>query len=140
MSDMEPPRLKPFQRVSLILELPAMFVAGLVGAVLLPQHGAAWMYLSLPLVVITWYSIGRWVDGLLGYVARLCVPQILRQMLNVIAIFLLAVSIGGLTPLYHHRTRDTYWVFTGFMLWSGLCLAMMFSCPTRPTGKSKSPS
>ena len=86
------------------------------------------MYLSIAFVPFLWYFIGRWLDGLLGYIALLRVPRILRGLLNVLAIAVLCVSITGFTPLYHHGTADTYWVFTGLALWSGLCLAMMFSC------------
>ena len=105
-----------------------MFLAVLLGAVVLHQNENAWMYLSIAFVPFLWYIIGRWLDGLLGSIARLRVPRILRGLLKVVAIFILGVSVAGLTPLYHHRTADTYWVFTGLALWSGLCLAMMFSC------------
>lgn len=132
MQSLEPPPLKPIQKMALILELPAMFLAILVGAVVLHQNENAWMYLSIALVPFLWYFIGRWLDGLLGYIAVLRVPRILRGLLNVLAIVVLCVSITGLTPLYHHRTADTYWVFTGLALWSGLCLAMMFSCAAQP--------
>ena len=71
----EPPPLKPVQKVALILELPAMFVAMLIGAALFPRNDAAWLYTSVPLVPLVWYAIGRWLDGLLGYVARLGLPR-----------------------------------------------------------------
>jgi hypothetical protein len=87
------------------------------------------MYLSIPLVPFVWYGVGRWLDGLLGHVARLCLPRILRGLLTVSAVGVLSVSVAGLTPLYHHRTADTYWVFTGIALWTGLCLAIMVSSP-----------
>lgn len=133
MQSLEPPPLKPIQRMALVLELPAMFLAILVGAVVLHQNENSWMYLSIAFVPFLWYYIGRWLDGLQGAVARLRVPRILRGLLNVVAIFILCVSVAGLTPLYHHRTADTYCVFTGLALWSGLCLAMMFSCVTQPS-------
>lgn len=133
MQSLEPPPLKPIQRMALVLELPAMFLAIMIGAVVLHQNENAWMYLSIAFVPFLWYLIGRWLDGLLGFVARLRIPRVLRGFLNVVAIFILGVSIAGLTPLYHHRTADTYWVFTGLTLWSGLCLAMMFSCVAQPS-------
>ena len=127
----EPPSLKPVQKIALILELPAMFVATLVGAVLFPRNDAAWLYISAPLVGLVWYSIGRWLDGLSGYSARLCLPRTLRKLFTVLAIGVLFVSTAGLTPLYHHRTADTYWIFSGLVLWSGLCLAVMASSARR---------
>jgi hypothetical protein len=123
----EPPPLKPVQKIAVILELPAMFVAMLIGAVLFPRNDAAWLYTSVPFVPLVWYAIGRWLDGLLGYRARLCLPRILRGLLTVLAYLVLLMSMAGLTPLYHHRTADTYWMFSGLMLWSGICLTMMNS-------------
>jgi hypothetical protein len=128
----EPPPLKPVQKIALILELPAMFVATLIGAVLFPLNETAWLYTSIPFVPLVWYAIGRWLDGLLGYSARLRLPRILRGLLAVPAGLVLCVSLAGFTPLYHHRTTDTYWIFSGLMLWSGLCLTMMTSSARRP--------
>jgi hypothetical protein len=62
----EPPSLKPVQKIALILELPAMFVATLIGAVLFPLNETAWLFTSIPFVPLVWYVIGRWLDGLLG--------------------------------------------------------------------------
>jgi hypothetical protein len=133
MEAFAPPLLKPVQKIALILELPAMFLAILTGAVLLPHNDTAWMYLSIPLVPLVWYAIGRWLDGLLGYIARLRVPRILRGLLSVTAVGALMVSIAGITPLNHHRTPDTYWVLTGIALWSGLCIAIMLFSSDRKT-------
>jgi len=130
----EPPPLKPVQKMALIIELPAMFVAMLFGAVLFPRNEAAWLYISVTLVPLVWYAIGRWIDGLLGYSARLSLPRILRRLLSVIAIGVLFLSTAGLTPLYHHRTADTYWIFSGLVLWSGLALAIMSSSAQRLGG------
>jgi hypothetical protein len=123
--------LKPLQKIALILELPAMFLATLIAAAMFPRDDAAWMYMSIPLVPLVWYVIGKWLDGLFGYSDRLRLPGILRRLLTVFAVGVLFVSIVGLTPLYHHRTADTYWVFTGLVLWSGLCLAMVSSSKRR---------
>jgi hypothetical protein len=87
----EPPPLKPVQKIALIVELPAMFVAMLFGAVLFPRNETAWLYTSVPLVALVWYAIGRWLDGVLGYSARLCLPRILRGLLSVLAVGVLVV-------------------------------------------------
>jgi hypothetical protein len=131
MESLEAPPLNPAQKVSIIVDLPAIFLAVLIGFVLLPRNETAWMYVSIPFVPFVWYAIGRWLDGLLGYAARVRLPRILRGLLTVTAVGVLGVSIAGLTPLYHHRTADTYWVFTGTAFWSGLCLAIMFSTAAR---------
>jgi len=131
MEAIEPSPLKPVQKIALILELPALFLATLIGAALFPRNDTAWMYASIPLVPLLWYAIGKWLDGLLGYSARLRLPRILRKLLAVPAGVVLCVSMAGLTPLYHHRTADTHWVITGLMFWSGLCLTMMTSSARR---------
>ena len=123
----ELPPLKPVQKMALIVELPAMFVAMLIGAVSFPRNDAAWLSTSVPLVPLVWYAIGRcstvsWVNS-----GRLCLPPILRGLVTVLAVGVLFVSVAGLTPLYHHRTADTHWVFSGLVLWSGLCLAIVTS-------------
>jgi hypothetical protein len=123
----EPRPLKPVQKIALILELPAMFVASLIGAVLFPRNDTAWLYTSIPFVSLVWYAIGRWLDGLLGYGARLRLPQILRGLLAVPAGVVLCVSLACFTPQYHHRTADTYWISSGLVLWSALCLTMTTS-------------
>jgi hypothetical protein len=127
MEVVEPPSLKPVRKIALILELPAMFVATLIGAVLFPLNETAWLFTSIPFVPLVWYVIGRWLDGLLGYCARLRLPRILRTLLAVPAGLVLCVGLAGFTPLYHHRTADTYWMFSGLVLWSGLCLTMTTS-------------
>ena len=129
----ERPPLKRVQKVALLVELPAMFVAMLIGAVLYPRSETAWLYTSFPLVPLVWYAIGGWLDGLLGYSARLRVPWILRRLLIVPAVGVLFVSVAGLTPLYHHGTADTNWIFSGLVLWSGLFLTMITSS-ARPLG------
>ena len=110
-----------------------MFLATLIGAVLFPRNETAWMYLSIPLVSLVWYAIGRWLDGLLGYMALLRLPQTLRGLLAILSVGVICLGVGGLTPLYHHRTADSYWMFTGMALWSGLSLSIMLSCPARLT-------
>ena len=131
MEAFEPPPLRPVQKIALILELPAMFIAILIGAVLFPRNDTAWMYTSIPLVPLVWYAIGRWLDGILGYSVRLRLPRVLRGLLAVPAVVVLCVSIAGLTPLNHHRTADTYCVLTGLVLWSGLCITMMTNSARR---------
>jgi len=131
MEAFERPSLKPVQKIALILELPAMVAASLIGSVLFPRNDAAWLYTSVPLVPLVWYCIGRWLDGLLGYSVRLCLPRILRKLFTVLAIGVLFLSAAGLNRLYHHRTPDTYWIFGGFVLWSGLCLAVMATSTRR---------
>ena len=131
MDPIGPPPLKPIQQVGLVLELPAMFIAALIYAVLFPSNDSAWMYMSIPFVPLVWYVIGKWLDGLLEYGPRLGLPGILRRILSVPAVIGLCVSIVGLTPLYHHRTPDSNWAFTSMALWSALCLTMMASSARR---------
>jgi hypothetical protein len=107
MEMFEPPLLKPVQKIALILELPAMFLATLISAALFPRNETAWMYTSIPSVPFVWYAIGRWLDGLIGYSARLRLSRILRRSLAVPAFWVLCVSVAGLKPHKIERTHPT---------------------------------
>jgi hypothetical protein len=131
MKTLEPSQLKPVQKIALILNLPAMFLAAVIAAVLFPLNDRALMYISIAFVPLVWYVIGKWLDGILGYCERLRLPGPLRGLLALPAVGILCVSMAGLTPLYHHRTANTYWVFIGLLIWSGLCIAIMLSSSAR---------
>lgn len=126
---LERPPLHPVQRIAIILELPVMFLALLIGGVLFPRNEMAWMYVSIAFVPPVWYCIGRWLDGLLGYIAPLRLSRTLRGLVALPSAGFLCLAVGGVTPLYHHRTTDSYWVFTGTILWCVLCLSITISSP-----------
>ena len=90
-----------------------MFLAILIGEALLPRNETVWMYLSIRFVPVLRYVVGRWLNGRLGYIARLCLPRVLRGLLTVTAVSVLSVSIADLTPRYHRRAADIYSLFTG---------------------------
>src|SRR5208283_3538452 len=126
---LEAPPLKPAEKIAILLNLPAVFVAMLAATFVFPQHDMAGMYMSIAFVPFSWYAVGRWLDGVLGYTRRLRIFRTLRGLLCVSALGALLVSIAGLTPLYHHRTADSSWVFAGLASWSALCLAIVISSP-----------
>jgi hypothetical protein len=134
MERIESRPLDPAQKVSLIVNLPAMFLATIFAAVLFPRSDTAWMYISIVFVPLVWFVLGRWLDGVLGYSDRLQLSGTVRKLLAVPALGVFCVSIAGFTPLYHHRTADSYWVFTGSLAWSGFCVAIMLSSSARRTG------
>lgn len=134
MEPLEAPPLKPVQKAALILNLPAMFLAVLIAAVFSPRNETAEMYLSIVFVPLVWYAVGRWIDGLLGYMDRLRLSGVLRGLFLPPAAGVLCISLAGLTPLYHHRTADTYWGFTGLVIWSGMCVAIALSSSRRGSG------
>jgi hypothetical protein len=123
----EPPPLKPIQKAAIILDLPIFILAAPTAAFLLPRSETAVYYLSIPLVPFLWYGIGRWLDGMVGYMQRLRLNRTLRGLIGIPGAGLLCVSAMIFTPAYHHRTADTYWIGTGIMLWSGLSLAIALS-------------
>lgn len=131
METLEATPLKPARKAALILNLPAMFFATLIVSVLFPRSEAALMYLSIALVPLVWYVVGRWIDGLFGYMGRMRLSGTLRGLILPPAVGVLCVSLAGLTPLYHHRTPDTYWVFIGLVIWSGICVAIALSSSSR---------
>lgn len=129
----ETPPLNTFKKVSLILNLPAMFLAIVIESIFSPQNDSVGMYVSIVFVPFIWYAVGRWLDGLLGYIDRFRMSRILWWVLALPATFVLCVSLAGLTPLYRHRTPDSYWIFTGLAIWSGIGIAITFSSPAPPT-------
>jgi len=146
MEPLEAPPLKPSEKIAILLNLPAVFVAMLVATFAFPQHDMAGMYVSIALVPFSWYAVGRWLDGVLGYTRRLRIFQTLRGLLGVSALGALFVSIAGFTPLYHHRTADSNWFFAGLAFWSALCLAIVIFSPgvanstTNDTARRAAPS
>jgi|SRR5579871_529087 len=116
--------LAAVHKAALLLSLPAMFPAVLIAEVFFPPSDTAWMYTCIPFVALLWFVIGRWLDGMMGYADRLRLIKPLRSTLEISSMFVLFIGLIGLTPLYHHRTHDTYLIFTGLSLWSGLCLAI----------------
>lgn len=123
----EPSPLKPVLRIAILLDLPAFLLAAPLAVSFFPRSEMFPFYVSIPLGPLLWYGVGRWLDGILGYIQRLHLHRMLRGLIGVPATGLLCVSTVILTPLYHHRTADSYWVGTGMMLWSGLSLTIALS-------------
>ena len=124
----EPKPLTPAQKVSLLLNLPSFFFAIPLVAILRHETDTGMLYAVLPFVPITWYGIGRWIDGMLGFVRkRWWLPRSLSGLVAFLATGVLVLSACGVTPINHHRRPDTYWIGTALILWSGLFLAMSLS-------------
>ena len=124
----EPKPLTAAQKVSLLLNLPSLFLAIPFAAMLLHGTDMGMLYAAMPFVPITWYAIGRWIDGLLGYVKkRWWWPRSVSGFAAVLSTGLLVLSVCTVTPLNHHRRPDTYWAGAALILWSGLALAMSLS-------------
>jgi hypothetical protein len=125
---LEPKPLTAAQKLSLILNLPSLFLATLFLVILHHETDMGMLYAALPFVPITWYAIGRWIDSMLGLVRnRWWLPRSLSGFVAFLATGLLVLSACTVTPLNHHRQPDTYWMGTALILWSGLLLAMSLS-------------
>lgn len=131
---LESPPLKLGQRAAIFLDFPAVILAVPV-ALFFHGDDAAIFYSSIVFVPVLWFGIGRWLDGLVGYIPRLRLPRLLRRLLAVAATALMLFGIDISTPLYHHRTTDTYWFGAGVILWSGVCLGVVLSSPVRTTNR-----
>src|SRR5215469_7288598 len=64
----EPKPLTTAQKVSSLLNLPSLFLAIPFVAILRAETDMGMLYAALPFVPITWYGIGRWIDGMLGFI------------------------------------------------------------------------
>ncbi len=133
---LEPKPLNPAQKLAILLNLPALIAAVPIVMVFFPGRDIATLYASLPFVPLVWYGIGRWVDGLLGYISASSPRRgNWRRLFAVLSLSLLCLGIIMLTPASHHRTENTYWVGFATTLWSGLFLAISVSgCRRRVDG------
>jgi len=68
--ELEPKPLTAAQKLSLILNLPSLFLAIPFLLILHLETDMGMLYAALPFVPITWYAIGRWIDGMLGLVRK----------------------------------------------------------------------
>jgi len=66
----EPIPLTTAQKVSLLLNLPSLIFAIPFAAILHDETDTGLLYAALPFVPIIWYGIGRWIDGVLGFVRK----------------------------------------------------------------------
>lgn len=125
---MEPRSLTTTQRVSLLLNLPSLFLAIPFVAILDQETDTGMLCAAVIFVPITWYGIGRWIDGMLGFVKkRWWLPRSLSGFIAFLATGAVVLGACMVTPIDHHRTPDTYWIGTALILWSGLFLAMSLS-------------
>jgi hypothetical protein len=123
-----PKRLPTAEKLSIVLNLPAILLAIPIAVRFFPENDIGSLYAALPFVPLVWYCIGRWLDGVLGYIVRRhAVPRAVSGLSAVISTCLVVFGVLMLTPLNHHRTADTNWVGTAGVVWSGLFLAMSLS-------------
>jgi hypothetical protein len=123
----EPKPLTAPQKLAIVFNLPALIVAIPI-ALAFPGNDLTKLYASTPFVPLLWFGIGRWLDGLLGYVPHVRrVRSTWRGLFVVISIGLLCVGMAGVTPLNHHRTGDAYWIGAALIAWSGLLFAISIS-------------
>ena len=107
------------------LNLPSLLLAIPFAAILHHDTDMGMLYAALPFVPLTWYGIGRWIDGMLGLTTKRCwFPRSLSRFAALFPTGLLVLSVCIVTPINHHREPDTYWAGTALIVWSGLLLAM----------------
>jgi hypothetical protein len=122
--ELEPKPLTTAQKLAILLNLPALVLAIPI-AIAFHASEVGMLCAAVPFVPILWYLIGRWLDGILGYIKRSpVVPRIWSRLFAVVSACLLTISALTVTPLNHHRTTDTYWVGTASAVWLGLLLAI----------------
>ena len=129
----EPRPLTPAQKLAILLNLPALVLAIPITLMLFQGSETGSLYAAVPFVPLIWYCVGRWLDGLLGYIGHSNFVRRRRRPLVALSTILLTLSVLTVTPANHHRTPDTYWVGTALILWSGLFLAMCLSSFYRST-------
>ena len=125
---LEPKPLTVTQKIELFLNLPALLLAVPFAEILFHSTDLGLLYAAMPLIPILWYAIGRWIDGMLGYVRKgRKLPKSVSGFAAILITGLMILSLVTVTPLNHHRRADTYWAGAALILWSGLFLAMSVS-------------
>ena len=125
---MEPKPLLPAQKIAILLNLPALFLAIPVALMFFHGDDMASLYAAVPFVPLVWYGVGRWLDGLFGYVSRPHAVPRWSGLFAVLSTGLLILSVLMVTPANHHRRPDTYWVGTALVVWSALFVTISLSC------------
>jgi len=130
----EPKPLRPAQKLGIVLNLPALILGIPIALAFFQGNDIGSLYAAAPFVPFVWYGVGSWLDRLVGNIPPLA-PQrrTWRGLFAVVSTILLCVGIASITPVNHHRTRDSYWVGSAIILWSGLFLAISVSRPRVPT-------
>jgi hypothetical protein len=128
------PRTGRILKAAMVLNLPAVFL----GAFLVLSAGLAHIphitgdpgaiVFGAVFVPLIWYRIGRWVDGQRGLrnAAQANMSSLGEFWIFLVRLFAWAVllmAIYGLTPAYHHRTRESSFLFAALILWLGAFLA-----------------
>lgn len=123
------------QKLALLLNLPSLLLAIPLAATAFHGSDMGLLYAALPFVPFVWYRIGNWMDTTFGYVKqRRRLPRSLSGLFAIISAGLLVIGVMAVTSMNHHRTPDTYWIGTAWVIWSGLSLTMsLSSCYRRPS-------
>src|SRR5882724_12972563 len=101
--ELEPKPLTRAQKLATLLNLPALVLAIPI-ATAFHANDVGLLGAAVPFVPILWYLIGRWLDGILGYVERShVVPRVWSGLFAVVSTGLLTVSVLTVTPLNHHE-------------------------------------
>jgi hypothetical protein len=127
ISDMPPKPLTVAQRTFLVLNLPALLLSVPVVMLISSNKEFPSLYASLPFVPLVWYFVGRWIDGLMGYLPQPRRIRKLRWLLVLLFALLLCLGIASVTLVNHHRTGDEYWLLASLIGWSGLFFVISIS-------------
>jgi hypothetical protein len=127
------PKTGRILKVALVLNLPAVFLGGFLHIFANLAHvphvsgEPGLIAFGAVFVPLFWYRIGRWVDGQRGPQSATqakgsALWEVWKFLLRSFAWAILPIAIYGLTPAYHHRTRESSFLLAALILWSGAFL------------------
>jgi hypothetical protein len=125
MWDVPPKPLSVPLKTSIVLNLPALLMSTPIRMFFSTKSDTSTFLASLPFVPLVWYSIGLWLDRLMGNVALPRKPHPTRRRIaaKAAAIFL-CLGIMAISPLNHHRGPNAYWAGGTVILSSTLFLGI----------------
>src|SRR5262249_42592232 len=120
--------------IGVLLNLPSLLLAIPFAQTAFRGSDMALLYSAFPFVPLVWYGIGRWIDGMLGYIRqKRRLPRFVSGLLVVLSSCSLVASAMAITRMNHHWQPDAFLVETGLIAWPGLFFAMSLSSFRRPS-------
>jgi hypothetical protein len=126
------PRAGRIIEIAILLNLPAIFLAGILdlvaGVLHFPTGEPSLLGFALVFVPLVWYRIGKWLDDQfwpenLYQSARVTLKSVRRDLIRVIMWFLFVMTLLAFFFEHHRYAGSTSFMIMSFILWTGAYLA-----------------
>ena len=125
----EPPKASWELKTAIVLNLPAIFLGGVVASILRREGDTAVIAFASFFVPILWNRIGMWIDRQVGFAApgkRTLLSSVLRILLGSLAGFIFIVMVLSVMFETRHLDGERMFISAALIVWSGTYLACSF--------------